>query len=165
MAVGVAALVAAFVLGGGGSGSPAGSTPVPVRGITSYDPVGQEQQIFGSTAVNATDGNPSTAWVTQTYGTPEFGNLKDGLGLVLRSPGSVALKSLTVTTSTPGFIATIEVGDSPSGSFVVDSASRNVGARTTFTLDGKSGSYWLVWLTQLGPARTAAISSVTARKG
>ena len=162
--IGVVALVAVLLLGGSETGSPTGSTSVRVRGITSYDPVGQEQEIFGSTATNATDGNPATAWVTQTYSTPAFGNLKDGLGLVLATQGSVALKSLTVTTSTPGFIAEIEVGTSPAGPFVVDSASRTVGGKTTFTLDGKSGSYWLVWLTQLGPERTATISNVTARR-
>jgi serine/threonine-protein kinase len=165
--IGVAALVAVLLLAGGGGGtggSATGSVPVRLHGVTSYDPVGQEAQIFGSTAVNATDGNPDTAWVTQTYNTPEFGGLKDGIGLVLSSGGSVALKSLSVTTSTPGFIAEIEVGGSSSGPFVVDSASRTVGTHTTFTLNGESGRYWMVWLTQLGPARTAAISNVTARK-
>jgi len=162
--VGVAALVAGLVLGGGKSGSLAGGTPVILRGVASYDPVGQEQQIFGRTAVNATDGNPATAWLTQTYNTQAFGGLKPGLGLVLASPGAVALKSVTVTTSTPGFVAEVEVGSSPSGPFVVDSAARTVGTTTTFTLEGKSGRYWLVWLTQLGPQRTATISEVTARR-
>ncbi len=163
--IGVAALVAGLLLGGGGgTGGAAGSTPVRLHGVTSYDPVGQEQQDFGGTAPNATDGNPATTWNTETYNTPEFGGLKSGVGLVLSSGRSVALKSLTVTTSTPGFVAEIEVGNSASGPFAVDSASRAVNGTTTFTLDGKSGSYWLVWLTQLGPQRTAAISTVTARK-
>jgi hypothetical protein len=161
--IGVAALVAALVLGGSGSGKGGGGGPVHLRGVTSYDPVGQEAQYFGFTARYATDSSPTTAWTTQTYGTTAFGNLKDGLGLVLRSPGSMALKSLTVTTTTPGFIAEIEVGNSSAGPFVVDSASRTVGSKTTFTLNGKSGSYWLVWLTLLGPERTAAITNVTAR--
>jgi serine/threonine-protein kinase len=164
--IGVAALVAALVLGGGGitGGSSTGSTPVRLHGVTSYDPVGQEAQYYGSTAVNATDGNPVTTWETQSYGTQDFGNLKDGIGLLLRSQGSVALKSLTVSTTTPGFVAEIKVGDSPSGPFVVDSLPRTVGETTKFTLDGKSGSYWLVWLTRLGPQLTATISNVTARK-
>jgi serine/threonine-protein kinase len=163
--VGVAALVAALVLaGGGGKGSSTGTTPVHLHGVTSYDPVGQEQECCGSTAPNATDGDPSTAWITQRYNTEEFGGLKQGLGLVLSSPGSVALKSITVTTPTPGFVAEIQTGSSQSGPFVVDSSSRTVNGTTTFTLDGKSGSYWLVWLTRLGPQLTAAISNVAAEK-
>jgi serine/threonine-protein kinase len=163
--IGAAALVAALVLGGGGKGGPAGgSTPVHLSGVTSYDPVGQEQEIFGSTAVNATDGNPATAWITQSYATTAFGGLKDGIGLVLASPGSVTLKSLTVTTTTPGLVADIEVGNSESGPFAVDSASRTLGTKTTFRLNGKSGRYWVVWLTQLGPQLTAQITSVSAKK-
>ena len=163
--IGLAALVAALVLRGGtGSSPPTGSTPVRLHGVTSYDPVGQEQQIFGYTAPRATDGDPSTAWLTQTYATTAFGTLKSGIGLVLSSRGSVALKSLTVATSTPGFVAEVKAGNSASGTFAVDSPSRTVNGKTTFTLDGKSGSYWLVWITQLGPQRTAAIENVTARK-
>ena len=162
--VGAAALVAALLLGGAGSGSATGSVPVHLRGVASYDPDGQEEQIFGYTAPRATDGDPSTAWVTQTYSTTAFGGLKSYIGLVLASPGSVALKSITVTTSTPGFVARIEAGSSASGPFAVDSASRTVGTRTTFTLDGKSGSYWVVWITHLGPTRNVSIENVTAKK-
>jgi hypothetical protein len=162
--VGVVALVAALLLGGGNGGSPGGSTPVRLRGVTSYDPVGQEAQCCGSSAVKATDGDPTSAWVTQSYATEAFGGLKNGVGLVLASQGSVALKSMTVSTSTPGFTARIEVGNSPTGPFAIDSATRTFGARTTISLDGKSGTYWVVWLTRLGPQLTAAIENVTARR-
>jgi len=165
--LGAAALLAALVLGGGGGGGAGSGTPVHLRGTGSYDPqgtAGGEEAAFGYTAPNATDGNPATSWLTQHYGTEAFGSLKDGIGLVLASPGSVTLKSVTVTTSTPGFIARIEVGNSPSGPFAIDSGSETASGKTTFTLDGKSGSYWVVWLTRLGPQLTAAISNVTARR-
>ena len=138
--IGVAALVPRSSSAAEASGSSAGSTPARLRGVTSYDPVGQEQQLLGNTAPNATDGDPATAWQTQTYNTPEFGGLKDGLGLVLASHGSVALKSLTVTTSTPGFVAEIETGSSPSGPFVVDSASRTVGGRRPSGSTARAGA-------------------------
>jgi hypothetical protein len=75
----------------------------------------------------------------------------------------VKLESLTVTTPTPGFVAEVQVGSSQGGPFTVDSGSKNVGAKTTFTLDGKSGRFYVVWLTQLPPERYARISEVTAR--
>ena len=159
--IGAAALVAALFLGRGGAS--VGSTPVHLHGITTLDPGGPQEQSLASTAVKATDGDPTSAWTTQTYLTNGFDGLTTGLGLVLSSPRSVALKSLTVTTLTPGFTARIEAGSSPSGPFIVDSATRTVGRKTTFLLDGKSGSYWLVWLTQLGPQLTAKITNVTAR--
>ena len=64
---------------------------------------------------------------------------------------------------TPGFTARIEVGDSPNGPFAVDSSSQTVGSSTTFTLDGKSGRYYVVWITQLPTQRYAKISEVTAK--
>jgi hypothetical protein len=161
--VALTALAAGIIFGGRALHS-SPSAPVRLRGVASYDPVGQEEQIFGWSAPRATDGDPATAWQTQTYATPEFGGLKNGIGLVLSSPGSVALKSLTVATTTPGFTAVIKAGNAPSGPFATDSAPLTVGGKTTFTLEGKTGRYWLVWLTRLGPQGTAAITGVTAKK-
>ncbi len=163
--VGVAALVAALLLAGGGGGksSSTGSTPVRLRGVGDYDPQGDGGEL-SHTAPLATDGSFATTWKTETYATQAFGGLKDGVGLVLSSGGTATLKSITVSTPTPGFVARIEVGDSPSGGFSVDSATRTVGSRTTFLLNGKSGSYWVVWLTLLPPERSAQISEVRARK-
>jgi hypothetical protein len=74
----------------------------------------------------------------------------------------VKLTHLTVTTPTPGFVAEIRVGDSQGGPFTVDSASQTVAAKTTFTLDGTSGQYYVVWITKLPPGNRAQISEVTA---
>ncbi len=172
LALAAAALVAALLLGGGShhgggrSGGGATGAPVKLHGITSYDPQGQEQQMFGATAALATDGSTATTWKTQIYNSTAFGGLKDGFGLVLSSGGTVTLRSLTVAAPAAyaGFSARIEVGTSSSGPFAIDSSTQTVSGTTTFSLDGKSGSYWVVWLTQLGPARTAQISEVTARR-
>jgi eukaryotic-like serine/threonine-protein kinase len=145
--------------GGGGGGGPAAAAQL--SGVGDYDPQGDGGEL-SSTAPQATDGNPATSWKTETYATPEFGNLKDGLGLVLRAASSVKLATLTVQTPTPGFRARIEVGDSQAGPFQVDSSTQTVGSQTTFTLDGKSGRYWVVWLTRLPPHPMAEISEVTA---
>ncbi len=158
--IGVAVLVAAL----GRARASAGTTPVRLHGVTSYEPTGLEAEAFGSTAVKATDGDPTSAWTTRTYLTTGFDGLTTGVGLVLSAPGPVALKSLTITSSTPGFSARIEAGNSPSGPFIVDSATQTVGRRATFLLDGKSGSYWLVWLTQLGPQLKGEIENVTAKQ-
>ncbi len=161
-----AALAAVVLLGGsgnhhgtsGGGGSP--GTTVHLRGVGDYDPQGNGGE-HSDTAPDATDGNAATSWTTETYGNQDFGGLKDGLGLVVDAGSSVTLAHLTVTTTTPGLTAEVEVGDSQSGPFAVDSSSQTVGARTTFTLQGKSGRYYVVWITQLPPSRTAAISEVT----
>jgi eukaryotic-like serine/threonine-protein kinase len=161
----VAVVAAAILLGGGFvGGSSAGSTRVRLDGVGSYDPAGQEEQYFGATARLATDRDPATAWRTEWYATQEFGGLKPGVGLVLSSGPAATLRTLTVVTPTPGFVARVEVGNSSSGPFTVDSATRTVGARTTFTLDGKTGAYWVVWITLLPPGHIAQIATVTATR-
>jgi eukaryotic-like serine/threonine-protein kinase len=147
--------------GGGGGGAPSGSA-VQLNGVTDYDPQGNGGE-YSSTAPLATDGNSSTFWKTEHYLSQDFGGLKDGLGLVLDAGSSVKLAQLTVTTPTPGFEAEVEVGDSQSGPFTADSSPQTVGANTTFILDGKSGQYYVVWITQLPPEGRAEIFEVTAK--
>jgi eukaryotic-like serine/threonine-protein kinase len=172
LAFAVAGLVAALVFGGagrhggngvGGNAGGASGATVQLRGVTDYDPQGEGGE-HSYTAPNATDGSAATTWSTEHYSTTAFGGLKSGLGLVLSSGSSTKLASLTVTTPTPGFTARVEVGDSQSGPFTVDSAAQTVGSTTTFSLDGKSGTYWVVWLTSLPPELSAQISNVTARR-
>jgi len=171
LAVAGAAFAAVVLLGGGthhgggpggGGGGPSGST-VQLSGVGDYDPQGNGGE-YSSTAPQATDGSSSTFWKTEHYLSQDFGGLKDGLGLVLDAGSSAKLAQLTVTTPTPGFTAEIQVGDSQSGPFTVDSSSQTVEATTTFTLDGKSGEYYVVWITQLPPEGRAEIYEVTAKR-
>jgi eukaryotic-like serine/threonine-protein kinase len=146
--------------GGGGGGS---GTTVHLRGIAGYDPQGDGQE-HNELAALATDGSTSTSWTTETYGSEQFGGLpKDGVGLMLDAGSPVKLADLTVTTPTPGFTAEIQAGDSSTGGFATDSSSQTVNGTTTFTLDGKTARYYVVWITQLPPEGHAEISEVTAK--
>jgi eukaryotic-like serine/threonine-protein kinase len=147
--------------GSPGQGSAAGA--VALRGVTDYDPQGNGRE-HSATAVAATDGNSSTSWYTETYATRSFGGLKDGLGLVLDAGGPVALRSLTVVTETPGFRAVIRAGDSASGPFTDDSATETVGPTTSFTLAGATARYYVLWITELPPGRSAKVGEVTATR-
>jgi serine/threonine-protein kinase len=148
---------------GGGPGGGSGSA-VHLRGVGDYDPQGNGGE-HGYTASNATDGNPATYWDTERYASPEFGNLKLGLGLVLDAGSAVRLASLTVHTPTPGFVAQIRAGDSSSGGFAADSNTLPISSSTTtFTLNGKTARYYVVWITRLPPQGYVRISEVTASK-
>jgi eukaryotic-like serine/threonine-protein kinase len=163
------AFAAVLLLGGGGhhgalggGGGSSGST-VQLSGVTGYDPQGtggEHDELVG----RATDGNPSTAWTTETYNSQDFGGLKDGVGLMLDAGSPVKLAQITVTTSTPGFTAEIQSGDSSTGGFAADSSSQTVNGTTTFPLNGATAQYYVVWITQLPPAGgRAEISEVTAK--
>jgi eukaryotic-like serine/threonine-protein kinase len=145
---------------GGGSG---GAGAVDLSGVGDYDPGGNGGE-HSATAPKATDGDLSTFWYTETYKTRAFGGLKDGLGLVLDAGGSVALRSLTVSTDTPGFEATVLAGDSPDGRFSGDAAAQTVGATTTFALQGATARYYVLWITRLPPSRRVRVSEVTATR-
>ena len=54
---------------------------------------------------NATDGKQATYWATEHYASPEFGGLKSGVGLVIDAGGAGQVKTMTVFTDTPGFVA------------------------------------------------------------
>jgi serine/threonine-protein kinase len=141
--------------GGGGGGA------VSLTGAGGYDPPPGDGTEHDSDAPNATDGDPATFWTTEHYGSQDFGGIKKGVGLVLDAPRSVALKKLTVTTDTPGFTALVRAGDSPE-SAQADSSSQTVNGTTTFALNGRAGSVYVLWITQLAPDGVAHVNGVTA---
>jgi serine/threonine protein kinase len=165
-AVLLAAAVVGIVLTRGGPTKthrglpPASSALVPLRGINSYDPVGDERK-HTPDAPKATDGVASTYWTTQTYYNNGFE--KPGVGLVLDAGKDVKLSQLGFATDTPGFQAQIQVSDSPDGGFKPDSSWRTVGTATTFDLSGQSGRYWMIWLRLPSHEGVAHVNEVRAR--
>ena len=141
-------------------------TTVSVRGVGSYDPRsdGGDGAEHNDSVARATDGSLSTYWTTDIYNNARFGGLKPGVGLVLDAGSSMKLKTLTVSTDTPGFTAEIKAGDSSSGGFADDSSVRTVGARTTFQLAGATARYYVVWITMLPPGDTAHVNEVSATR-
>jgi predicted Ser/Thr protein kinase len=161
-AVGVGAAVY-FAVRGSGSGGGGGGTPVHLVASNAYDPQGDGQE-HDEEIRNATDGNPSTYWETERYDSVTFGNLKDGVGIVLDAGRPARLSKLTIVSNTPGYVAKIEAGSSSNGPFDSVSPSRTVGARTTFSLSGNSAQrYYLIWITRLAPGYDRAhVNEVTS---
>jgi hypothetical protein len=171
-----AALAAAAVLvlitrpngdrGSGGAaqkgGSGRGGVPVHLDGVGAADPAGDGEH--DEEAPRATDGNPATYWETQHYFNGNGSLGKPGVGVVLDAGGPVAVKSATVTTDTPGYRATILVGNAKGGPFTTDSPSKRVNTRTTFALQGSRGRYYVVWITNLGPGASLHVNEVHATR-
>jgi len=117
-----------------------------------YDPEGTNGE-NDDKVPNATDGNASTSWETEHYKSVHFGGLKSGVGLVVDAGRRVKLRSLTVTSETPGFIADIKAGDSSSCCFDSVSKPQMVGARTTFQLTMRYPHQVLPGLDRPAPGR------------
>ncbi|HEY3549436.1 MAG TPA: protein kinase [Gaiellaceae bacterium] len=167
-----AAFAAVLLLGGsshhngGSNGDGTSGSVVQLQGVGNYVPSGSADT-HADTAYRATDGDPSTYWYTQTYSTQDFGGLlPQGLGLVLRADRSVKLSQIKVTTPTSGLVAHIGAGNSQSGPFTTDSTRQTVSGTTTFTLQGRTAQYYVVWITSLPSTAggyMAKISEVTAK--
>ena len=112
-----------------------------------------------ATAPLAIDGNPSTAWSTSYYiGSPKFGGLKPGTGLLIDMGKQVRLSQVEVLLSSTGgpTTASIYLGNNPTmaksalSDFTLVSPSVSASGDHTFPVSSQAtGRYVLVWLTSL----------------
>ena len=141
-----------------GEGSPRTSGPVVLTAVATFDPPPGDGTEHDDRVPDATDGNPSTYWTTETY--ENFEATKEGVGLVLDAGREAELSGVTVVTDTPGFTAEVRAGNAPTGPFRRVSASRTTGTTTRFAVDGDPARYYVVWITALdGFARVNEVSA------
>ena len=136
-----------------GSASATPGAAVTLASENVFDPGGDGQPENNQDVPKAFDGDPSTSWSTLTYqGSPAFGNLKDGVGLLLDLGKSQAVGGVTLTTTTPGATVEIRTADQP-GTAVDDFAAAADGtleASSDLTFDKPvTARYVLVWITGL----------------
>ena len=159
LVAGLAALGAMALRDNGGGSAAATNRPIPLVGVDSYDPEGDNKEEHDEKVARATDGDATSYWNTESY-RGEF--TKSGVGLVLDAERDVEPKAITITTDTPGFTAEIREGESATGPFErAVSDSLTVGERTTFELSDAKARYFLVWITALN--EIARIHEVRAR--
>ncbi len=159
LVVGAGAIALGLILAGrdgGGSGAAGSIGGVKLTAFEDYDPQGDQSEHPESVA-NATDGDVSTFWTTETYRTFS----KPGVGLILDAGKAVSIEHLQIVSNEPGFTAEILAGDNPNGGFVPFSEEHEIGRRTTLELaGGKSYRYYVVWITD--PNRRAHVNEVRA---
>jgi hypothetical protein len=173
------ALAIATSLGKSGSNQAAGTkhpkTNVAQAGSPVLKPVGDSTfNIFGSPAGNtedpstagqAIDGSLSTAWATSYYlGSPNFGGLKSGTGLLLDMGQAVKLSQVDVLFGSQCCTsAEIYVGNSNAMSqtalnnFTKVAPSATVSGNHSFAVNSNAtGRYVLIWITSLPPMQGAS---------
>jgi hypothetical protein len=132
--------------------APAGEA-IPVAGATVFDPFGDGEAENDQDTPLTIDDDPATAWSTLTYrGSPAFGNLKPGVGVVYDLGSEQQLAGVTITSTTSG--ATLEIRTGDSADAQLDSyatvGSGTVDGTTEFTFDeAATARYVLVWVTGL----------------
>ena len=109
------------------------------------------------------DGDLDTAWRTERYEDPAFGN-KPGVGLALRLTGPASIDHIDIDTATDGWTAEISILPAMVGG-VPPPTGRRVRFRhgsQRINLDGAQGTVALIWITELagGPGFSVDINEI-----
>jgi eukaryotic-like serine/threonine-protein kinase len=89
------------------------SDEVAVTGIVDFDPPPGTGGEHADETGNAIDGDPATAWTSETYGRPDWGGLKDGVGLILTLDAASQVGAVEIDSSSTGWEGEVYVSDSP----------------------------------------------------
>ncbi len=168
LVAGVAAvgIIAALVLSDGGksTGRRAAATtpsttaqaggagvPVAVAGAYLLDTPGSDN---ANQIVDVVDGNPATMWMSSYYATAKFGNLKDGIGIILNLAQSKRLHELIVNSPTIGWAASVYVSTQAArtlgGWGIPVATASGIDGAHTFALGNRTGGAVLLWITNPG---------------
>lgn len=162
-------------LGLGNSPSPTSSADAgivkPTR-ATVFSPGGEADN--PATAGQAIDGNPATAWSTDTYSDPvPFPNFKNGVGLMLQLPQPSAVATVTLSLNSTGTSIQIRSAQTPTPASLDDTTEltpptpMKTGSNTITIANPAPTSNLLVWITTLGTVggkSESALSDITLKK-
>ncbi len=143
--------------------------PVAVVSAAAFDPPPGSGSEHDADVANLTDGNPSTTWATEQYGSAEFGGLKTGVGVILTLNGPHKLGALDVVSPSRGWSAEVYVangnspGPPPDGWGQAAATRTDINGDVTIGLGGKTGSTVLLWITDLGDAGAVTLGDLRLR--
>ena len=133
------------------SGTAAG--PIAILSATGFDPQGDQKE-NNSQAAKVYDGNPTTTWTSELYTTPQFGNLKKGVGLLLDLGQPTSIHQVTIDLANGPLDVTAYAATGPSlqGATVIGTASAASGRiqlKAAKTMP--ESQFVIVWFTSLAP--------------
>ncbi|WP_087507731.1 protein kinase family protein [Cellulomonas iranensis] len=128
---------------------PAAGPPPAIAGIRTLDPTNPEGERVENTE-RAIDGDPSTFWFSYTYNRPDFGGLKEGIGIEVRLAEETTVSGVTLAVNGTG--GGVEVrsttGDAPTQGDVLASGTLGPTTDLTFAEPVRTGSL-VLWFTEL----------------
>ena len=110
------------------------------------------------------DGDSTTSWSTETNGSRDFNGRKPGVGVVLVFEKPQLVRSLQLTSLRQGWNAQVFVSDRPSDTLAGwgdprGQATDIASGRSTVSIDPTTGTYVMLWITDLGP-KTGSFAQV-----
>jgi serine/threonine protein kinase len=140
--------------GGKGPKKPAANKPIAIRGARDFDPFSSDHSEKPADVGKIYDNDPSTYWQTDFYLSPEFGNLKPGVGVILDLGKVQQVGKATVTflgdTSVELRAASADAGSEPTSFDAYSKVASGSGTNVVLMPDKSLKTrYLLVWLTKL----------------
>jgi eukaryotic-like serine/threonine-protein kinase len=129
------------------------------RAVSEFDPYGDHTDPHVSEAPRAADGNPTTAWRTQTFRTADLGKRKPGVGLLVdfgdpRKVSAVHLRLIGAGTSVTLYSSNATAPPANEKAMTAATSQANAPSDVTLTVPpGTTARYWVVWLTSLPAGR------------
>jgi serine/threonine-protein kinase len=139
------------------------AAPVTVAGVALFHRGGSDDDHPEDVRL-AADGNPATAWTTQRYATPTFGNLRPGVGLVFDLGSPVAVTRFRLTLTGPGAAAQVHAGSDPGRLLTAATVAGHASAPASWQVTPKAAvkaRYWLVWFTRLPGSGQIGVAEAT----
>ena len=164
--------------GSSSAAAPSSSAP-PSSGPTAtiasagvFDPFGDGEPENDRDVPRTFDGDPATTWSTLSYrGSPDFGRLKPGVGVLYDLGSEQSLAGVRITTTLPGSTVEVRTGGAPDGAleaFPVAATTQLTGTDDVTFDAAVSTRFVLLWVTNLVPvddgfaADLAEVSVTTA---
>ena len=166
-AVAVLLVTGVVDLGGGGGGGgggpttgPTDTTPrlveLPRQAIEDLDPEGGGSELPSEVPLSYDD-NPATAWHTENYATESFGNLKKGVGLLVRLQRPAVAREMDVVSASRGGAFEVQGSLRPDGTRPVYGRGSFNGGQVRVPLKVPApDAVYVLWITKLPPARDDA---------
>ncbi|OKJ74087.1 protein kinase family protein [Streptomyces sp. CB02460] len=132
------------------------SKPVPIVTAQDYDPLSADGSEKPQSIGNVYDDDPSSYWYTDWYASAAFGNLKEGVGVVLdlgktQRVGKVDVSFLGGATSVE--LRTADGSTVPTSPTGFDKVAQGSGTQVSLKPSKPvQARYLLVWLTKLPPS-------------
>ncbi|GAB3562578.1 hypothetical protein [Spelaeicoccus albus] len=125
-------------------------TPIKLTDATSLDPEGDGEE-HNELAKNLIDGSASSAWISETYSTSKFGNLKSGVGFDITLDKKSTVHAVKLTAPAAGGDFEVRTSDDGKydGSTEVGSGTTKDGVTTVKLKKPAKASHVVIWFTQL----------------
>lgn len=136
---------------------------IPPVSVMSYDPFGPDREEFPELVDLAVDADPTTAWTTETYYSPTFGN-KEGVGIIIDLGTAQAISEVSLDLVGTGSSIEVKVGSDPSARpnrWVPFADASAIGSQIDLRVPRPLvGRFVLVWFTQLPPSEDGYMGGI-----